>query len=101
MAYYLFKGLKKPLVLFGLKNKYIYYAGGTAIGGIILSTLLSNLIGIIGLVIGGAIGGGGVWYIYDIQDRKGLYDKTRNHNQLHIIEKKLKLKKHIKYETKK
>lgn len=97
MGFYLYKGLKKPLILFGLMNQYIYYGGATAVGGLVLATLLSNVIGIIGLAIGGGIGAGGVWYIYKRQDEKGLYKKTRNHNELHIVEKKIDNKAFKKY----
>ena len=46
MGFFLYKGLKKPLVFFGLKDKYIYYAMGTAVGGLFCAAIFSSLIGI-------------------------------------------------------
>lgn len=42
MGYYLYKGLKKPLVFFGLKGKYIFYAVGVIGGGVIAALVLSK-----------------------------------------------------------
>ncbi|MGP2571464.1 DUF4133 domain-containing protein [Ornithobacterium rhinotracheale] len=92
-VFYLYKGLKKPLVFFGLKDKYIYRALGCAIVGFILIAILSNTIGILGIIIGSAIGGGGIWLCFRVQDKKGLFNKTRNNKELHIFPKKLKIKK--------
>ena len=56
MEFYLYKGLKKPLVLFGLKNKYIIYAFGAGALGIIGLAVLPSFIGLfLGIIIGGAI----------------------------------------------
>lgn len=90
MGFFLYKGLKKPLVFFGLKDKYIYYAGSLIIGGFILVAILNSFIGFSGTLIGFGIIGGGLWGIIYLQDKKGLYKKTRNHNQLHIFPKKIK-----------
>jgi hypothetical protein len=43
-TYFLYKGLKKPLVFKGLKGKYIYYAGGSFVGTMILGVILSKII---------------------------------------------------------
>ncbi len=93
MAFFLYKGLKKPLVLFGLKDKYIYQAAGFAIGGILCLAILPSMIGYIGLIIGAGIAGIGVWYTFKTQDQKGLYNKTKNKNEIHIFPKKFKYKK--------
>lgn len=96
MGFYLYRGLKKPLVFFGLKDKYIYYALGFVVLGFISVAVLSSLIGVVGL-LGGAVAGGGVWWVFRLQDTKGLYNKTKNNNELHIFPKrfkKLKSKKH-------
>lgn len=93
MNFFLYKGLKKPLVFFGLKNENIYYALGLMIGGFILSAILSNIIGFFGTLIGIAMGGLGVWWIIKRQDKNGLYKKTKNHDELHIFPKNLKIKK--------
>lgn len=92
MGFYLYKGLKKPLILFGLMNQYIYYGGGAAVGGIILAGVLSSIIGLWGLLLGAAAGGAAVWLTYKTQDTKGLYNKTRNNNELHIVEKTISTK---------
>ncbi|MDO5608727.1 MAG: DUF4133 domain-containing protein [Capnocytophaga sp.] len=89
MGFYLYKGLKKPLVLFGLKDKYIYYALGFAVGGIICIAALPSFIGFMGLLVGIAVGGGGVWYIFRLQDTKGLYNKKKNNEELHIFSKRI------------
>ncbi|KMQ72243.1 DUF4133 domain-containing protein [Chryseobacterium koreense] len=96
MGYFLYKGLKKPLIFFGLKDKYIYYAMGSAIGGLLTVAILSSLFGIFGMLIGAAIGGTGVFLSYKTQDSKGLYNKTKNEKELHIIPSNLK---NIKYRT--
>lgn len=85
MGYLLYKGLKKPLIFFGLKDKYIYYAMGSAILGIILIAILSSLFSVFGLVIGAGFGSAGIWLSYKTQDQRGLYNKMRNDNELHII----------------
>ena len=90
MGYFLYKGLKKPLVFFGLKDKYIYYAMGAALSGIVLIAILSSLFGIFGLVIGAATGTMGVLMCYKTQDKKGLYNKRENNMEIHIIGSKLK-----------
>ena len=90
MGYFLCKGLKKPLIFFGLKDKYIYFAMGSAIGGIITVAILSSLFGLLGLIIGAAFGGTGVFLCYKMQDSKGLYNKTRNEEELHIIPTKFR-----------
>ena len=90
MGYFLYKGLKKPLIFFGLKDKYIYYAMGSAVGGLVTIAILSSIFGIFGMMIGSAIGGTGVFLSYKIQDTKGLYNKTKNEEELHIIPTRFK-----------
>lgn len=88
MGYFLYKGLKKPLVFFGLKDKYIYYAMGSAVGGLVTVAVLSSLVGILGTFAGAALGVAGVWTSYRMQDTKGLYNKTRNEGELHVMPKR-------------
>ena len=90
MGYFLYKGLKKPLIFFGLKDKYIYYAMGSAVGGIVIVAILSSIFGIFGMIIGAGIGGTGVWLSFKTQDTKGLYNKTKNQEELHIFSTKFK-----------
>ncbi|MGA9212962.1 DUF4133 domain-containing protein [Kaistella sp.] len=82
--------MKKPLVFFGLKDKYIYYAMGSAVGGFMTVAIMSSLIGGWGLLVGAAIGGIGIWWSYKMQDTKGLHNKTKNDEELHIISVQIK-----------
>lgn len=94
MGFYLYKGLKKPLVFFGLKGKYIFYAVGVIGVGVVTSLALSK-IGLIGSLLGLGITAGGVYLIFKRQDKRGLYDKTRNENQVYIFPKKISQRKTI------
>lgn len=94
MGYNLYKGLKKPLVFFELKDKYIYYAIATVVAGFLSAAVISSFIGIFGTLIGLGLGGFGVWMIYRTQDKNGLYNKTKNENELHIFPKKIKTKRY-------
>lgn len=90
MGFYLYKGLKKTLVFFGLKDKYIYYALGSALGGLICLASLPSFIGFFGALIGAGIGIGGVWYTFHSQKTKGLYNKVRNNDEIHIFPKRFR-----------
>ena len=92
MGFYLYKGLKKPLVFFGLKGKYIFYAVGV-IGSGVISALVLSKFGLLGSLLGLAVTAGGVYLIFKRQDKYGLYDKTKNFNQIFIFPKRLKHKK--------
>lgn len=93
MSFYLYKGLKKPLVFFGLKDKYIYYAVGCIVGGLVLTVIIKSFLGLFGLILGVAITSGSVWWIYKTQDTKGLYSKTKNAGEIHIFPKRYKFHK--------
>jgi ATP/ADP translocase len=88
MGFYLYKGLKKPLVFFGLKGKYIFYAVGVIGGGVIAALVLSKF-GLLGSLLGLAVTAGGVYLIFRRQDKYGLYDKTKNFDQILIFPKRL------------
>ncbi|MGV4415507.1 DUF4133 domain-containing protein [Chryseobacterium aquaticum] len=88
MGFYLYKGLKKPLVFFGLKGKYIFYAVGVIGVGVIAALILSKF-GLLGSLLGLAVTGGGVYFIFKRQDKYGLYAKTKNFNQVLIFPKKI------------
>ena len=88
MGFYLYKGLKKPLVFFGLKGKYIFYAVGVIGGGVVAALILSKF-GLLGSLGGIAVTVGGVYFIFKRQDKYGLYDKTRNFDQILIFPKRL------------
>ncbi|MGC4130522.1 MAG: DUF4133 domain-containing protein [Bergeyella sp.] len=95
MGFYLYKGLKKPLVFFGLKGKYIIYAV-SVIGTGIISALVLSKFGLLGSLLGLAVTAGGVYLIFKRQDKHGLYDKTKNFDQILIFPKKLDNKKLLK-----
>lgn len=88
MGFYLYKGLKKPLIFFGLKGKYIFYAVGV-IGGGVISALVLSKFGLLGSLLGLAVTAGGVYLIFRRQDKYGLYDKTKNFDQILIFPKRL------------
>ncbi|MBW3523271.1 DUF4133 domain-containing protein [Chryseobacterium sp. MHB01] len=88
MGFYLYKGLKKPLVFFGLKGKYIFYAVGV-IGGGVISALVLSKFGLLGSLLGLAVTAGGVYLIFRRQDKYGLYDKTKNFDHILIFPKRL------------
>jgi len=95
MGFYLYKGLKKPLVFFGLKGKYIFYAVG-AIGGGIISAFVLSKFGLLGSLLGLAVTAGGVYFIFKRQNKYGLYDKTKNFDQILIFPKRLNSNKLLK-----
>ena len=95
MGFYLYKGLKKPLVFFGLKGKYIFYAVGVIGSGVVAALILSK-IGLLGSLLGLAITTGGVYFIFKRQDKYGLYDKTKNFDQILIFPKRIDNKKLLK-----
>ncbi len=92
MGFYLYKGLKKPLVFFGLKGKYIFYAVGVIGSGVIAALILSKF-GLLGSLLGLAVTAGGIYFIFKRQDKYGLYDKTKNFNQIFIFPKRFNNKK--------
>ncbi|PRB01360.1 DUF4133 domain-containing protein [Chryseobacterium sp. MYb7] len=96
MGFYLYKGLKKPLVFFGLKGKYIFYAVGVIGAGVIAALILSRF-GLLGSLLGLAATGGGVYFIFKRQDKRGLYDKTKNFDQIFIFPKRLNSKRFLQH----
>jgi len=94
MGFYLYKGLKKPLVFFGLKGKYIFYAVGVIGVGVIAALILSKF-GLLGSLLGIAVTAGGVYLIFKRQDKHGLYAKTKNFNQILIFPKRMINTKHL------
>jgi len=88
MGFYLYKGLKKPLVFFGLKGKYIIYSVGVIGVGVVASLILSRF-GLLGSLLGLAVTAGGVYFIFKRQDKRGLYAKTKNFNQILIFPKRI------------
>ena len=95
MGFYLYKGLKKPLIFFGLKGKYIFYAVGVIGGGVIAALVLSKF-GLLGSLLGLIVTAGCVYLIFKRQYKHGLYDKTKNFDQILIFPKRLDNKKLLK-----
>ena len=62
-------------------------AKGTAVGAAV-----GTAVPVVGTVIGGAIGGAGIWYTFYLQDNKGLYQKQKNNEEIHIFPRRFKLK---------
>lgn len=89
MGFYLYKGLKKPLIFFGLKGKYIIYAVGVIGVGVIAALILSKF-GLLGSLLGLALTAGGVFLIFKRQDKYGLYNKTKNFDEILIFPKNSK-----------
>lgn len=98
MGFYLYKGLKKPLVFFGLKGKYIFYAVGIIAGGVVSALILSKF-GLLGSLLGLVVTAGAIYLLFKRQDKYGLYDKTKNFNQLFIFPKRISNKKNLKNGT--
>lgn len=95
MGYYLYKGLKKPLVFFGLNGKYIIYAVAVIGAGVVAALILSKF-GLLGSLLALLVTAGGVYLIFKKQDKNGLYDKTKNFDQIFIFPKKLNNKRFLK-----
>ena len=49
--------------------------------------------GIWGTLLGLGLGALGFWAMFKIQDKKGLYNKTKNNEELHIFPKRFKVTK--------
>ena len=95
MGFYLYKGLKKPLIFFGLKGKYIIYAVAVIGVGVVAALVLSKF-GLLGSLFGLALTAGGVYLVFKRQDKRGLYDKTKNFDQVFIFPKKISSKRLLK-----
>lgn len=87
-----YKGIKKPLVAFGLKGKYIYYAFGSILLGLVSTAILNNFIGIVGMLIGASIAVGGFLFVNHLQETVGLFNKTKTKKEILIIENRLNFK---------
>lgn len=80
--YPIYKGLQKPLEFRGLKGKYIYWAVGSLLAGLVLGALTMSLVNIwLGaIVLAGSIAGG-LMYIATKQ-KQGLHSKASNRSIL-------------------
>jgi hypothetical protein len=72
-----YKGLQKPLVYKGFKGRYMYWAIGFILLGLILGAVLSSVVNMfVGILSLAATFVGGIFYTSQRQ-KNGLYDKTR------------------------
>jgi hypothetical protein len=93
-GFFLYKGLKKPLVFKGLKGKYIYQGAGAFVGTLVGAIILSNILGfLLGLIVAIASGSFLIWNTFRKQRVNGLYDKTKNFNEIHIMRNRTKNRK--------
>lgn len=93
-GYFLYKGLKKPLIFKGLKGKYIYQGGGAFAGTLVSAIILSNVLGFaLGLLVAVAGGGFLIWNTFRRQKVNGLYNKTKNFDEIHVIRNRTKNRK--------
>lgn len=86
--YEVYRGLQRPLVLYGLKGKYIYIGAGSIALGIISTLALLASAGIAyALPVLCVITGGGLIYTA-LGQRKGLHNKTRDKG-IYVIETRI------------
>jgi len=73
-----YKGLQRPLIFKSLKGKFIYWGMACLLAafttGVLLSTLIHPVAGILGLIV---IGLGGLGFIHARQ-KNGLHSKTES-----------------------
>ena len=75
--YAIYKGLQRPLVFKMFKGKFIYYAAGVLVGGIIIAGLITAIISsIVGLVALFILTVPGLLYVLNKQ-KEGLHGKKR------------------------
>jgi len=86
----IYRGLKKPLLLFGLKDKYIYQAISLGASGALLAIVLSSFLGLMGLVIGLLLAAGSIAAVYKLQERFGLHRKTKNEKTLYVYPSRMR-----------
>lgn len=76
-SYPVYKGLQKPLVYKGFKGRYMYWAIGSVVGGVVLGGLTSVLINLyVAVIVMAAVFAGGIW-ITSQKQKDGLHDKTK------------------------
>lgn len=75
--YAIYKGLQRPLVFKMFKGKFIYYAAGVLVGGIIIAGLITAIISsIVGLISLFILTVPGLLYVINKQ-KEGLHNKKR------------------------
>ena len=75
--YAIYKGLQRPLVFKMFKGKFIYYAAGVLVGGIIIAGLITAIVSsIVGLVALFILTVPGLLFVLNKQ-KEGLHGKKR------------------------
>lgn len=94
----IYKGLQKPLVFKGFRGRYIYWAIGFVVTGIVLTALIGTIFNILfGVLVFAIVTGGGIFYTSQRQ-KNGLYDKTRN-NAIYVFKVNLRGIRNVKKEN--
>lgn len=79
-----YKGLQKPLVYQGFSGRFIYWAVGSLLAGLVLgAVVMAALNMLLGLLVLVAVCGGGILYTLGRQKR-GLYQKSRAWGIYHL-----------------
>lgn len=73
-----YKGLQKPLVYKGFKGRYMYWAIGFVLLGLVLGGILSTVVNMVVGIVSMAMSFGGGIYFTSQKQKSGLYDKTRS-----------------------
>ena len=86
-----FRGLQRPLVFKFVKGRYIYWFGGSLIGGFVIGMAVgawSMMAGILTVIV---LTGGGMGYTA-YKQRKGLHTKPEDKNYHIMLPRSLRLK---------
>src|SRR5699024_11336352 len=74
--YAIYKGLQKPLIYKGFKGKYVYWAMGSVVGGVVVGGILSAVVSVVtGAMTMGILLTLGIVYTSQRQ-RNGLHNKN-------------------------
>jgi len=75
--YAIYKGLQRPLVFKMFKGKFIYYAAGVLVAGIVIAGLISAIVSsIVGLIVLFMLIVPGLLYVINKQ-KEGLHNKRK------------------------
>lgn len=76
------------MVFFGLKDRYIYWALGALVAGLVFSVVLSLFLDLIGLVLGLLIAGSLLVLVFKWQEKKGLYPRPKDLMTIYVTRRK-------------
>ncbi|MGV8135043.1 MAG: hypothetical protein AB2L20_07505 [Mangrovibacterium sp.] len=97
-VFFIYKGLQKPLVFKGFKGRYMYWAAGFVILGLVLAGMIGAVFNLVaGIVIMAVVAGGGICYTAQKQ-KNGLYDKRRDKG-IYVFHVNLRGIRHVKKES--